>query len=124
LAADLVRRQPVMIVTLGGNDVSAAAKAATTTIPIVSNFGADPVTYGLVASLSRPGANLTGISRFAIDLLPKRVELLRDVVPKAIVIGFMVNRQAPLRVRWRQVLAAAGALGRRVEVIKPRPKMN
>ena len=113
-----------MIVTLGGNDVSAAAKAATTTIPIVSNFGADPVTYGLVASLSRPGANLTGISRFAIDLLPKRVELLRDVVPKAIVIGFMVNRQAPLRVRWRQVLAAAGALGRRVEVIKPRPKMN
>src|SRR5262249_23997411 len=91
LAADLVRRHVAMIVTLRGNDAAAAAKAATTTIPIVSNFGADPVTYGLVTSLNRPGANLTGISRFAIDLLPKRVELLHELVPKAMIIGFLVN---------------------------------
>jgi putative tryptophan/tyrosine transport system substrate-binding protein len=119
LAADLVRRRVVMIVTLGGNDVAAAAKAATTTIPIVSNFGADPVTYGLVASLSRPGANLTGISRFATDLLPKRVELLRDVVPKAIRIGFLLNPTSGYAVSdVEQVQAAARTLGRQVVAIK------
>src|SRR5262249_809225 len=91
LAADLVRLQVAMIVTLGGNDPAAAAKAATATIPIVSNFGADPVTSGLVASLNRPGANLTGISRLSIDLLPKRVELLREAAPRAMVIAFLVN---------------------------------
>jgi putative ABC transport system substrate-binding protein len=118
MAADLVRRQVAMIVTLGGNDAAAAAKAATTTIPIVSNFGADPVTYGLVSSLNRPGANLTGISRFAIDLLPKRVELLREVVPKAMVIGFLVNPTSSFAESdARQVQAAARALGRHVEVI-------
>ena len=118
MAADLVRRQVVMIVTLGGNVVAAAAKEATTTIPIVSNFGADPVTYGLVTSLNRPGANLTGISRFAIDLLPKRVELLCDVVPKAMIIGLLVNPTSSFAESdARQVQAAARALGRRVEVI-------
>ena len=119
LAADLVRRRVAMIVTLGGNDPAAAAKAATTTIPIVSNFGADPVTYGLVASLSRPGGNLTGISRFATDLLPKRVELLRDVAPRAMRIGFLVNPTSSFgESDVKQVQAAARALGRQVEVIK------
>ena len=108
-----------MIVTLGGNITAAAAKAATTTIPIVSNFGADPVTYGLVTSLNRPGANLTGISRFAIDLLPKRVELLHELVPKAMVIGFLVNPTSSFAESdERQVQAAAHALGQQVEVIK------
>jgi putative ABC transport system substrate-binding protein len=119
MAADLVRRQVAMIVTLGGNVTAAAAKAATTTIPIVSNFGADPVTYGLVTSLNRPGANLTGISRFAIDLLPKRVELLHELVPKAMVIGFLVNPTSSFAESdERQVQAAAHALGQQVEVIK------
>jgi putative ABC transport system substrate-binding protein len=119
LAADLVRRQVAMIVVLGGNDAAAAAKAATTTIPIVSNFGADPVTYGLVPSLSRPGGNLTGISRFAIDLLPKRVELLRDVVPSATRIALLVNPTSSFAESdLKQVQAAARALGRQVEVIK------
>jgi putative ABC transport system substrate-binding protein len=122
LAADLVRRQVAMIVVLGGNDGAAAAKAATMSIPIVSNFGADPVTYGLVASLSRPGGNLTGISRFAIDLLPKRVELLRDVVPSAMRIGLLVNPASSFAESdVRQVQAAALALGRQVEVVKASP---
>jgi putative ABC transport system substrate-binding protein len=119
LAADLVARQVALIVVLGGNDAAAAAKAATTTIPIVSNFGADPVTYGLVASLSRPGGNLTGISRFAIDLLPKRMELLGDVLPNATRIGFLINPTSSLaEADAKQVQAAARALGRQVEVIK------
>jgi ABC-type uncharacterized transport system substrate-binding protein len=119
LAADLVRHRVVMIVTLGGNDVAAAAKAATTTTPIVSNFGADPVTYGLVTSLSRPGANLTGISRFATDLLPKRVELLCDVVPKAMRIGLLLNPTSSYAESdVKQVQAAARALGRQIETIK------
>ena len=119
LAADLVQRQVAMIVVLGGNDAAAAAKAATTTIPIVSNFGADPVTYGLVASLSRPGGNLTGISRFAIDLLPKRVELLRDVLPRAVRIGLLVNPTSSFATSdVKQVQTAALALGLQVKVVE------
>ena len=119
LAADLVRLQVAMIVTLGGNDPAAAAKAATATIPIVSNFGADPVKSGLVASLNRPGANLTGISRLSVDLAPKRVELLREAAPRAMVIAFLVNPTSSFAESdARQVEAAARALGQHVEVIK------
>jgi putative ABC transport system substrate-binding protein len=91
LAADLVRLQVALIVAVGGNNSAAAAKAATATVPIVSNFGADPVTRGLVGSLNRPGGNLTGISRFTSDLLPKRLEMLREVVPNGTIIAFLVN---------------------------------
>jgi putative ABC transport system substrate-binding protein len=118
LATDLVRRQVALIVAVGGNNSAAAAKAATATIPIVSNFGADPVTRGLVDSLSRPGGNLTGISRFTSDLLPKRLEMLREVVPNATEIAFLVN---PTSLDSTQditdVLAAAHALGRRIHVL-------
>jgi hypothetical protein len=83
LAAELVARRPAILVA-GGGDVSAvAAKSATTTVPIVFTIGADPVGSGLVSNLSRPSGNLTGVTFFTITLGPKRLELLRELLPKA-----------------------------------------
>jgi putative ABC transport system substrate-binding protein len=81
LAADLVRRRVTVIV--GSTAAALAAKAATTTIPIVFAGGGDPVALGLVASLNRPGANVTGIATLTAELAPKRLQLLREVVPNA-----------------------------------------
>src|SRR6516225_11729157 len=91
LAADLVKRKVDVLVTANGTTPALAAKNATSTIPIVFTFVSDPVGIGLVASLARPGGNLTGFSNLAIELTPKRLELLCELVPQATVIAFLVN---------------------------------
>ena len=97
LAADLVSRKvDVIAASGGGGDVaSRAAKDATSTIPIVFIGGGDPVEAGLVASLGRPGGNITGISFIAVELAPKRLELLTELVPQARIIGLLVNPSSP-----------------------------
>jgi putative ABC transport system substrate-binding protein len=95
LAADLVRRR-VAVIVAAGTPAALAAKAATTTIPIVFSTGGDPVALGLVASLNRPAANVTGIANLAAELGPKQLQLLRDLLPNAAVFGALVDPAFPL----------------------------
>jgi putative ABC transport system substrate-binding protein len=94
LAADLVRRRVAVIVD-GGTPETLAAKAATTTIPIVFGTGGDPVDLGLVASLNRPDGNLTGIAFLYSELAPKQFQLLRELIPGATLFGALVNPTVP-----------------------------
>src|SRR5439155_11520868 len=91
LAADLVNRKVEVIVTEGGDPSTLAAKGATSTIPIVFHTGSDPVELGLVASLARPGGNLTGVSMLRAELMHKLLDLLLELVPQAMVIALLVN---------------------------------
>ena len=118
LVADLVRLQVTVIVAAGVLPAR-AAKAATTSIPIVFGVGADPVQLGLVASLNRPGGNLTGFNTFAGELGAKALALLHELVPSTATIGFLENPNNPsFEVQTREVLAAAPAIGLKVQVLK------
>src|SRR5262249_22121898 len=119
LAADLVRRQASIILSLGGVPSALATKAATATIPIVFQVGVDPVELGLVSSLNRPGGNLTGVSSLNTELAPKRLELLHELMPAARVIALLVNpSNQNAEVLARDAAAAARALGLELHVLK------
>ena len=119
LAADLVRRQVSVIVAGGGAPVVLAAKAATTTIPIVFTTGADPVGLGLVASLNRPGGNITGVYMFTSGLEAKRLGLLHEMVPKATTIAVLVNpNYLDAENQLRDVQEAAARLGVQLVVVR------
>jgi putative ABC transport system substrate-binding protein len=117
LAADLVRRQVAVIVASGGPSAP-AAKAATTTIPIVFQIGVDPVAVGLVASLNRPGGNLTGATVLGIELGPRRLELLHQLVPTAAIVGALVNpTRSNAETEAKDLQMAAGKLGLQLHIL-------
>jgi putative tryptophan/tyrosine transport system substrate-binding protein len=118
LAADLVGLRVSVIVAAGGGVSPLAAKAATTTIPIVFTTGDDPVRLGLVASLNRPGGNITGVSLLSVELILKRLELLHELMPNAAVIAMLVNPNFPgAAVEAADMQTAARTLGLQVVVL-------
>jgi len=117
LAADLVRRRVAVIAATGGSISAQAAKAATSTIPIVVNVGEDPIKSGLIASFNRPGGNITGVSTLSAELEPKRLGLLRELVPQAAIIAVLLNPTNPdADFQRRRVQAAATAIGQDLRI--------
>jgi putative tryptophan/tyrosine transport system substrate-binding protein len=120
LAADLVRRRVAVIVVIGPAGAS-AVKAATTTIPIVFVAGGDPVALGLVASLNRPGANVTGIVLLQAELAPKQLQLVRELIPNAAAFGVLADPASPATQSIvADLQAAARTLGRQLVVVYAR----
>ena len=120
LAADLIRRQVSLIVTTGGAQAALAAKAVTTTIPIVFTVGADPVGAGIVKSLNRPGGNLTGVTTSYDEAAPKRLGLLREILPKAAIIGVLVNPNDPItaNTETNDMRRAGRSIGQQIEILQ------
>jgi putative tryptophan/tyrosine transport system substrate-binding protein len=116
LAADFVRRQVAVIVALGGIPAATAAKAATQTVPIVFSVGADPLEYGLVANLARPGRNVTGFTSIVKEVMVKRMELLHQLVPAATSIAYLFN-PTNISSETEEVQNAGHILGLRVLMI-------
>jgi len=121
LAADLLRRQVAVIVAVGGPPAALAAKAASTTVPIVFTIAGDPVELGLVASLNRPGGNVTGNASIPFSIVSKQFEVLHEAVPTATVIGCLLNPNNPnIEMQTREAQEATRALGRKLEVLHAR----
>jgi putative ABC transport system substrate-binding protein len=122
LAADLVRQRVAVIITMGGELSGLAAKAATSTIPIVFAAGADPIRTGLAASLHRPGGNVTGVATYVAEMEPKRLGLLRDLRPHATTIAVLVNpryiSQAESQVS--DIQTAAQSIGQEINILNAR----
>ena len=119
LAADLVSRRVAVIVPIGGAPAVLAAKAATLTIPIVFNLGADPVQLGLVTNLNRPGGNSTGVAMMTLEIETKRLELLHELAPASTPIAILLNpSNAQAQGQEREAQAAAPVIGRKVLILK------
>jgi putative tryptophan/tyrosine transport system substrate-binding protein len=120
LAVDLVQQKIAVLVTIGGTRVARAAAAATKTIPIVFSVGSDPVDAGLVASLARPGGNITGVTILTNELIAKRIELLHSVVPAAKLMALLTNAANPVvgEAEAKQAEQAASVIGLNLLVLK------
>ena len=119
LATELVRREVAVIVAIGGITSAMAAKSATATIPIVFEMGGDPIKLGLVASLSRPGGNVTGVTFLISTLVAKQFEILHETVPNTALIGFLVNPTiADAETNLKNALAAAEFIGQKLLVVE------
>jgi len=122
LAAEMVRNRYAVIAVIGSTPGALALKAATQTVPIVFQVGPDPVTVGLVASLNRPGGNLTGVSVINVEMIAKRLEILHELVPAAKSVAFLVNpdNAAATEAEMKEMQGAAQSLGLRLMVLNAR----
>jgi putative ABC transport system substrate-binding protein len=119
LAADLIRRQVNVIAAPGSTPAALAAKAATATIPIIFQVGTDPIAAGLVASLARPAGNVTGVTNINTELVPKRLELLRELIPTTNIIALLVNPTSPFITESisKDLQSATRALGLQLHIL-------
>jgi putative tryptophan/tyrosine transport system substrate-binding protein len=119
MATELVGRQVAVIVAIGGAPATLAAKAATSTIPIIFNMTADPLQLGVVASLNRPGGNITGVAMLGVELEAKRLELLHELVPTPVLMGYLVNpNNAQAGTQLQDVQNAARSIGQQVLIVR------